>query len=79
MRVRFVKSEIKKYFKDDEDSDMEDVYHRAREYFQNTEWIVEGSFEEVEQILFRHIWAPYDQGDLLLRRWLNSNLAIIVG
>jgi hypothetical protein len=82
IRVKFNKRAIYEYYVADPESDMQDFYYRCLNYFDSQEnmplnWTMTGTYDEIEAIIYDRIWYPFPYGDFVLRRLLNSNLAIL--
>ena len=52
---------------------MDDVYYILEDYFKKSDWILEGSFKDIETKLGKFL-KKYPM-DLILNRFLNTNLA----
>jgi len=75
MRVIFNKDEIYKFYIQDEDSDMQDVYQILIDFFGLNEWILDGGWDQIDNQLSK-ILNKYPM-DFILHRFINSNLATI--
>ena len=77
MKVKFNKKLLYNYYIEDAESDLNEIYHRFETYFGNNSdlWYMEGTHDEIEEMIYQHIWKPLRRGDYILQRYLNSNLA----
>lgn len=72
--VHFDKNAFYRFYVEDEDSDMDEVYHSFDRYFGRYPWILSGTVEEIEDDILRNIWPYPTSGGHLVQRWFNEGM-----
>lgn len=77
--VRLHRDALHAFYVEDEESDMDVVYHALESHFgDRPEWIISGhSLKDIERFVKAHLW-PYPHGDFIVQRWINDGLASVI-